>query len=330
MRKCSSSAASMWSAGTPERGEVGHGRVAGVVRAPHPGEDAMGRVRRATSPSRCRAGSCSATPSAARRSASGCPAISAMNGSGKFPNDFIRRSVRCRAMGVKVAVVGGGSTYTPELVEGFVTRGDRLTVDELALLDIDAERLAVVGGLAERMLRARRMGRPSRPHRRPGSRTRGRRLRTRAAAGRRPGRPVLRRDDPAAVRVHRAGDDRSRRVREGAADGAGGAGARGGDRAPRRPGRLVRGFHEPHGAGHAGPARRGTSGAGAVQRRDRVPAALRGPLRRRAPSACSSSTSDSTTSRGSGRCSSTASTDSRSSSRLRWTWSATRSTCRRS
>jgi 6-phospho-beta-glucosidase len=56
-------------------------------------------------------------------------------------------------MGVKVAVVGGGSTYTPELVEGFVTRGDRLPVDELVLLDIDAERLAVVGGLAERMLR---------------------------------------------------------------------------------------------------------------------------------------------------------------------------------
>ncbi len=56
-------------------------------------------------------------------------------------------------MGVKVAVVGGGSTYTPELVEGFVTRGDRLPVDELVLLDIDAERLAVVGSLAERQLR---------------------------------------------------------------------------------------------------------------------------------------------------------------------------------
>ncbi len=40
-------------------------------------------------------------------------------------------------MGVKVAVVGGGSTYTPELVEGFVTRGDRLPMDELVLLDID-------------------------------------------------------------------------------------------------------------------------------------------------------------------------------------------------
>jgi 6-phospho-beta-glucosidase len=57
-------------------------------------------------------------------------------------------------MGVKVAVVGGGSTYTPELVEGFVTRTDRLPVDELVLMDVDPERLAVVGALAERMVRA--------------------------------------------------------------------------------------------------------------------------------------------------------------------------------
>ncbi|MDP9296204.1 MAG: 6-phospho-beta-glucosidase [Actinomycetota bacterium] len=56
-------------------------------------------------------------------------------------------------MGVKIAVVGGGSTYTPELVEGFVNRSDRLPVDELALLDIDAERLRIVGGLAGRMIR---------------------------------------------------------------------------------------------------------------------------------------------------------------------------------
>jgi 6-phospho-beta-glucosidase len=55
-------------------------------------------------------------------------------------------------MGVKVAVVGGGSTYTPELVEGFVTRTDRLPVDDLVLLDVDRERLEIVGGLAERML----------------------------------------------------------------------------------------------------------------------------------------------------------------------------------
>ncbi len=56
------------------------------------------------------------------------------------------------AMGVKVAVVGAGSTYTPELVEGFATREDRLPVDELALLDIDPERLDIVGALAGRML----------------------------------------------------------------------------------------------------------------------------------------------------------------------------------
>lgn len=55
-------------------------------------------------------------------------------------------------MGVKIAVVGGGSTYTPELVEGFAVRGDRLPVDELVLMDVDAERLGVVGALAGRML----------------------------------------------------------------------------------------------------------------------------------------------------------------------------------
>ena len=51
-------------------------------------------------------------------------------------------------MGVKLAVIGGGSTYTPELVEGLAAREERLPVDELALLDPDAERLEVVGGLS--------------------------------------------------------------------------------------------------------------------------------------------------------------------------------------
>jgi 6-phospho-beta-glucosidase len=55
-------------------------------------------------------------------------------------------------LGVKLAVVGGGSTYTPELIEGIARRADRLPVDELVLLDIDAERLEIVGGLARRML----------------------------------------------------------------------------------------------------------------------------------------------------------------------------------
>lgn len=56
-------------------------------------------------------------------------------------------------MGVKIAVIGGGSTYTPELIEGFGRRAVRLGLDELVLHDIDQQRLAVVGGLADRILR---------------------------------------------------------------------------------------------------------------------------------------------------------------------------------
>jgi 6-phospho-beta-glucosidase len=58
-----------------------------------------------------------------------------------------------QAMGIKVAVIGGGSSYTPELVEGFGLRRDVLPVDELVLHDIDEVRLGVVGGLAGRILR---------------------------------------------------------------------------------------------------------------------------------------------------------------------------------
>ncbi|MEU1412601.1 6-phospho-beta-glucosidase [Streptomyces sp. NPDC005731] len=53
---------------------------------------------------------------------------------------------------MKITVVGGGSTYTPELIEGFARRADVLPVDELVLHDIDAERLDVIGGLARRIL----------------------------------------------------------------------------------------------------------------------------------------------------------------------------------
>ena len=57
-------------------------------------------------------------------------------------------------MAVKIAVIGGGSTYTPELIEGFARRASGLGLDELWLHDIDADRLAIVGGLAGRILRA--------------------------------------------------------------------------------------------------------------------------------------------------------------------------------
>jgi len=53
---------------------------------------------------------------------------------------------------MKIAVVGGGSTYTPELVDGFARlRDSGLRVDELVLVDPAAERLAVVGAFAARI-----------------------------------------------------------------------------------------------------------------------------------------------------------------------------------
>jgi 6-phospho-beta-glucosidase len=53
---------------------------------------------------------------------------------------------------MKLAVIGGGSTYTPELVSGLSRERERIDIDELALHDVDAERREVVGGLAARML----------------------------------------------------------------------------------------------------------------------------------------------------------------------------------
>ena len=53
---------------------------------------------------------------------------------------------------MKIAVIGAGSTYTPELVSGLSRERARIDVRELVLHDVDAERLDVVGGLAQRML----------------------------------------------------------------------------------------------------------------------------------------------------------------------------------
>jgi 6-phospho-beta-glucosidase len=53
---------------------------------------------------------------------------------------------------VKITVIGGGSTYTPELIEGFARRADVLPIDELVLHDISPDRLDVVGALAGRIL----------------------------------------------------------------------------------------------------------------------------------------------------------------------------------
>lgn len=60
----------------------------------------------------------------------------------------------------KLAVVGGGSTYTPELIDGFARLRDTLPLDEIVLIDPAADRLEAVGGVARRILA--RQGHPAR------------------------------------------------------------------------------------------------------------------------------------------------------------------------
>jgi 6-phospho-beta-glucosidase len=55
---------------------------------------------------------------------------------------------------VKVAVIGGGSTYTPELIDGILQRHDRLPVSNIHLIDIDLTRLTVIAAFAKRMVKA--------------------------------------------------------------------------------------------------------------------------------------------------------------------------------
>jgi len=56
--------------------------------------------------------------------------------------------------GLKIATIGGGSSYTPELIEGFIKRYDELPVSEIWLVDIEEgqEKLNIVGNLAKRMI----------------------------------------------------------------------------------------------------------------------------------------------------------------------------------
>jgi len=55
---------------------------------------------------------------------------------------------------LKVAVIGGGSTYTPELIKGFIERIGTFPLNELWLMDNDPERLKIVGGFAQRIAAA--------------------------------------------------------------------------------------------------------------------------------------------------------------------------------
>jgi 6-phospho-beta-glucosidase len=56
---------------------------------------------------------------------------------------------------MKITIIGGGSTYTPELINGFLARVKELPLTELWLMDTDRERLEIVGGFAQRMAAAK-------------------------------------------------------------------------------------------------------------------------------------------------------------------------------
>lgn len=63
---------------------------------------------------------------------------------------------------MKLTVVGGGSTYTPELIDGFARLRDVLPIEELWLVDPDASRLELVSGVSRRMFA--RAGHPGTIH----------------------------------------------------------------------------------------------------------------------------------------------------------------------
>ncbi len=56
---------------------------------------------------------------------------------------------------LKIVTIGGGSSYTPELIEGFIKRFHEMPIKELWLVDIEAgkEKLEIVGALAKRMVK---------------------------------------------------------------------------------------------------------------------------------------------------------------------------------
>ena len=61
---------------------------------------------------------------------------------------------------IKIVIIGAGSTYTPELIEGLIKKRNDLDIRELALMDIDSEKLEIVGNMARRMLAAKEISWP--------------------------------------------------------------------------------------------------------------------------------------------------------------------------
>lgn len=57
---------------------------------------------------------------------------------------------------LKIVTIGGGSSYTPELIEGYILRKDELPIKEIWLVDIEEgkEKLEIVGAMAKRQVEA--------------------------------------------------------------------------------------------------------------------------------------------------------------------------------
>lgn len=60
---------------------------------------------------------------------------------------------------IKIVTIGGGSSYTPELIEGLILRQEQLPIEELWLVDIEdgAEKMEIVGSMAKRMIAAAKL-----------------------------------------------------------------------------------------------------------------------------------------------------------------------------
>jgi 6-phospho-beta-glucosidase len=56
---------------------------------------------------------------------------------------------------LKIAVIGAGSTYTPELIDGFLSRVKTLSVSEFYFMDIDRNKMEIVAALCRRMVEAK-------------------------------------------------------------------------------------------------------------------------------------------------------------------------------
>lgn len=56
---------------------------------------------------------------------------------------------------IKLVIIGGGSSYTPEIIEGIILRHDSFPVSEIVLVDIEAgqEKLEIIGNLSQRMIK---------------------------------------------------------------------------------------------------------------------------------------------------------------------------------